>query len=374
MRRFFLLFLLFFLSLPTLAQGEDYPMPDLPAEPVFSDAWATYYTHSYQWAWLDNETLVFTPYDRWYSLPEDSPYETYSYNLSDSSLISLDEPLFRANWNSEWRETFKAQPELEIYRSPYEIRFQQGDETEYVSAVTVLYQSSYYISCGPECSGTMIMIGSYQEDPTIETPRHAYYEPLDFTSGFDIKVHWSPNPATFVVESETGYGGGNLLIYQSYGNESVIRHPLTYTPNDQFLAFSPSARRVAIATGVAFDENYTTNEQWWQKLIIWDAPPEDPECECTYHEGSAQVIYSPSNQEDYRRRNFAGVGFVDEDTILYIGNEGLFKHTISTGESILLDPAFNTHWINLAIFSPDNRHVAVTTAQGLYVLPTGYEG
>ena len=365
MRRYFLLFLLFLLTVPSLAQGNDFQMPELPAEPVFSSAWAVYNAQTYQFAWLDNETLVFTPYDYWYNLPEDSPYETYSYNLPDNTVVALDEPQFRADWNSAWRETFKALPNVDIYRSPYF----WGDEN--VSIVSVLYQSSYYISCGPECSGTMIMIGSYEENPARETPYHAYYAPLAFTSGAYIKPHWSPNHNAVVVEAETGYGGGNLLIYRNPDNEVFIPFPLSDTPNDQFFAFSPSGRRLVIASGARFDENNPADEEWWQKLIIWDAPPEDPECQCTYHEGSAQVIYSPTNQEDYRRRNFAGVGFVDEDTILYIGNEGLFRHTISTGESVLLDPAFNTHWINLAIFSPDNRHVAVTTGQGLYVLPTG---
>jgi hypothetical protein len=135
------------------------------------------------------------------------------------------------------------------------------------------------------------------------------------------------------------------------------------------LGLSPDGRRVTIATLGYFSETESELENR-QKLIIWDAPHHDDACACTY-DAVSHVIYS---ETDNYGKNFVGVAFVDEDTILYIGNEGLFRHTISTGESVLLDPAFNTHWINLAIFSPDNRHVAVTTAQGLYVLPTGFEG
>jgi hypothetical protein len=71
------------------------------------------------------------------------------------------------------------------------------------------------------------------------------------------------------------------------------------------------------------------------------------------------------------QQNFAGISFLDEDTLLYISTEGLIRYSMSTGESSLINPLFNSYWMEAAVFSPDNRHVAVTTEQGLYLLPTG---
>jgi hypothetical protein len=356
MRRYFSLFLLFLLSIPSLAQ-EDFPMPDLPDEPIFisDDIRELMWIEAYQFAWLDNQNLTFTFAPMSVPYQVSNPYTAYSYNLRTELLAELDASPFILDWNAEIQEYFQAGDYL-IHRSPY------PNEN---SSVPILYNSRL-----PEF-GALFLYGLYWSD-SEDYGSDQYPLRISPYRGFGFNLHWSSHNSAALIELGNEYSPTVSLAYinLSTGDIRILPFALTEFISDRAFGISPDGQRVILATDEFYTDNMNYSPELWQKLIIWDAPSHDDACACTYDPVS-HVIYSEIDNEG---KNFAGVGFVDENTILYIGNEGLFRHTISTGESVLLDPAFNTHWINLAIFSPDNRHVAVTTEQGLYVLPTGFEG
>jgi hypothetical protein len=353
MRHYFLLLLLCLLSLPTLAQ-EDYPIANLPATPIFADS-RIVSAYPYQFGWLDNETLVFTPFRKDFSSHDESGlYESYSYSLMNNALVAEEASPFFANWNTEARNSVQAGLNP-IHRSPY------TPDNDY----KVVYESPYFVVQGGIWPMNIIMEGEYFYYP--DTGSRYGYTSLEPALDGLVSVLWSQDNSAFILELAVP-SSVTFRYYKEQGYPITINHHLI-DYGDSFLAFSGDGNRLALATHDRFSAT-ETEQAYQQKLIIWNAPRHDDACTCTYDPVS-HVIYSEADNEG---KNFVGAGFVDEDTIIYIGNEGMYRHSISTGESTLIDAAFNTHWINLAIFSPDNRHVAVTTEQGLYVLPTGFEG
>lgn len=361
MRRFFLLFLLCLLSVPTLANEDNIPMPDLPDEPILVPSiWDLSWPEAYQIVWLDNQTVVIN-FDATGN-SADRGNRTYSYDVSSANLLELEESLFVADWDEEQVAFFQSGNHA-VHRSP----FPNED-----GIISMIYESDLHIECGTECIGTLILYGYYQvHDENTIVYREGTYRAMPVPAQTGINVHWSRDNKVLLMEMGNNYSPDISLHHLDLQTGETSRLPfyLLDWNKDHVFGLSPDGQRVLLATEV-YTENRDYAPERWQKLLIWDAPRHDDACACTYDPVS-HVVYSETNNEGH---NFAGAGFVDEDTILYIGNEGMYRHTISTGESVLLDAAFNTHWINLAIFSPDNRHVAVATEQGLYVLPTGYEG
>lgn len=358
MRRLFLFLLLCLLSLPTSAQ-EDYLTPTLPDEPIFisNGTEIVHWAEAYHFAWIDNENLVFTFANMSVALSEAGSFRAYSYSLEMDTVTELDNSPFVITGNAEIRDFFRP-ANYAIHRSPF------PNEN---GTIPILFEST--LACDWHCFGVLVLYGYYRLDGGEQG---SIQYPLTRPTNGGFNVHWSRNNNAVLMELGNNYTPDVSLSYVDLSTGEVIILPFYLINWDYDHAFGISADggRIALATDQFYTENTDFSSELWQKLIIWDAPHHDDACACTYDPVS-HVIYS---ETDNHGKNFVGVGFVDEDAILYIGNEGMFKHSISTGESTLIDAAFNTHWVNLAVFSPDNRHVAVTTEQGLYVLPTGFEG
>jgi hypothetical protein len=362
MRRLFLL-LLCLLSLPTVAQ-EDYAMPELPDEPIFADERLISIRHNFI-QWVDNDTLVFAPYQNEHYRDEELDLG-YQYQLSTGSLNRLDFAPFFAEWSAEKREFFQT-GNYRVHRPVF------SDER---GRIPVIYQSSVKMVCGGECLGTVIMTGSY-EDANSTSYNEDFYTPLPMPAQTDLEVYWSRNLQAAVFEMSSNYAGPRSLFYLELDIES--RHRLAYRIETDFefysgrvLGLSPDGRHVILES----DERQVAPEgsvyDWVTVpfLIIWTAPYHDEHCQCTYDAEIRRIdgeIADIPNQQ----KNFAGISFLDEDTLLYTSTEGLMRYSMSTGERSLVNPLFNSYWMETAVFSPDNRHIAVVTAQGLYVLPTG---
>lgn len=363
MRRFFLLFVLVLLTVPSLAQ-EDFAMPDLPDEPIFADERLNWIEHD-EISWIDNSKLVFIPYQQEHYSEEELTMG-YLYSLDDRSLITLEYAPFFANWSEEKREFFQA-GNYTVHRPVFSDEF---------GRIPVIYQSTAYMVCGGECVGTIIMSGSY-DDETSTSYNDDFYAPLPMPAQTSLDIYWSRNLNAAVIEMGSNYAGPRSLFYVEFNLQTRHRDAYRIETDFEFyggrvLGLSPDGRQVLFESDERVAAADGTGIVTRPFLYIWTAPYHEEHCQCTYDAQSRQIEGEMADRPN-QGRNFAGISFLDADTLLYISTEGLFRYSMSTGESILLNPEFNSYWIESAAFSPDNRNIAVTTAQGLYVLPTGID-
>jgi hypothetical protein len=196
MRCFIILLMLCLLSLPTSAQ-EGFPVPSLPDEPIFvsTDREVVQWAELYQFAWLDNQNLVFTFSNITLSSIGTDPNLGYSYNVQTDNLTLLENSPFVSNWDEDKRAFFQAGNYI-VHHSPYPN--QNG-------IIPIVYESTLYTECGSECIGTLIMYGNYQEDGASY---HGYYDPLSIHAQTGINIHWSRNNNAILMEM-----GGNFSAY-----------------------------------------------------------------------------------------------------------------------------------------------------------------
>jgi hypothetical protein len=184
MRRFFLLFMLFLFCIPSLANEDNIPMPDLPAEPIFSGF--VYPPRAHQFAWLNNETLVFRPHV-WANVP--NIFEAYQYTVGNSSLISLETSPFFVDWTAEQREYFHA-GDYPIFRSPY------ATENDY----DVIYESNLLVDIGGNWEDNLLMRGNhYFSDDTGSSDYYGSIGPSYLGLG---TVLWSQDSSSYMMEIE----------------------------------------------------------------------------------------------------------------------------------------------------------------------------
>ena len=335
-------------------------MPDDLPEPVFAtEGNIIFYADPHQFAWLDNETLVFTPFNErtedWEELAQG-----YQYDLSTNTLIELESSPFEADMDEETRDWFQVRPEATVHQSPYAIDAGGGGTIRHV-----MYISRFLGQCFNECSALIVMGGRYFVDAE-QNPDFVMssFIPVHFQYDTDI-LFWSRDNQSTVIQTGVVYGQGYRLSHiNEEGNDVHIRYGLHDNINDRILAMSDDGNYLAFSSH-SNDDSLAIG----QSLYIWQAPYHDDACSCTY---DAQIVdmIAPINQNAPNEILFAGVGFVNENTILYIGESGLMRHNLLTGISTSLDRELNVGWIRTAVFSPDLEHVAITTEEGLYILET----
>lgn len=352
MYRILSIVLLFLITGLTLAQDDPVIMPDDLPEPVFSDNFSIFYAGIQEIAWLDNETLVFTT-------PEQASEIGYHYSLTDDRLTQLESNPFRLTMTDEELVYYQASATDPVYHSPYADEF----DTHHL-----MYTSIIQVDCGGVC--TIVMQGRYHAPMNNELDNVSNnYVPADFLSFAGFDVVWGQDDNSAVIEVGSPYGGSTTFNYINFDGgliEGIVDFRIIDNVDDRILGISADGKHVAFASywNPSGTENVVYNSQ---RLIIWTAPYYDELCSCTY-DAQIHVIESALRQENIGSY-FAGVGFVNENTILYIGELGLMRHNLLTGISVPIDRELNVGWIRTAVFSPDFQHVAITTEQGLFILP-----
>lgn len=343
--RYCLILTLFFSLAFTISAQDDVLMPDDLPHPILSDEIIEniYFADVTQFAWFDSETLLF-----------EIGEQGYTYSLSNDTLTELDISPFRAEMNQEFLTWYQVLEGTEIIQSPYP---EAGDDW-----YTILYASNLTYNCGATCDGRIYMSGMYRNSGDNQPDSDYVYHPLPFGGMPSNRILWSRDSSSAIVTLESAYVVHGSMYHLNLQTNETTQIPVELSDiSDSLLAISDDGNRVAFRSSMSFD-NYPSG----QKIIIWETPYHDDLCACTY-DGQTHII-SPFPLVENRGNSFAGVGFVDEDTILYIGEMGLMRHNLLTGVSSIIDPELNVGWIHTAVFSPDNQHVAITTQQGLYIL------
>mgnify|MGYP000465540359 CR=1 FL=1 len=362
--RYLLFLTLFFTLVFGISAQDDILMPDDLPDPVYTEdiSQIFYYADPHQFAWIDNETLVFAPYRELYAYEESQLDIAYHYSLSTGTLTQLDSSPFHATMSEETRNWFQvSEYATTVYQSPY-ILEGGGTYTHHI-----MYISRFSGRCGIECSNAIMMRGRYAINSDGELDESlSSFMPIETNYTGNITLFWTRNGLEpyALLQMSIPYGQGEYVYISHPRND--IRTPiyLHNLPEDRILAVSDDGTRAA------YSSHHTEPgaSESGQKLYIWHAPYHDEHCACTY-DGRLYFINPVNPESQTRRYSFAGASFVDEDTILYIGDMGLMRHNLLTGISTIIDPELNVSWIRTAVFSPDNQHVAITTEQGLYVLP-----
>lgn len=257
---------------------------------------------------------------------------------------------------ADYREWYQVGLDDIIYRQPY-------NDPQFDDALhRILYDSQLHNQ-----SQTLTMIGYFDEQTDDE---------LEFASNFYFPVHindwnfdtvfWGRNDTATIQIGYRGQGATTYYLDLRTRESTLIRGALADQLYDRIFAISDDGNYVAYSSSVFISD---TDLPVGQSLYIWQAPYHDDACSCTY---DAQIVdmIAPINQNAPNEILFAGVGFVNENTILYIGESGLMRHNLLTGISTPLDRELNVGWIRTAVFSPDLEHVAITTEEGLYILET----
>lgn len=366
MRRFFLFFLLFLLSVPSLANEDNIPMPSLPAEPIYVKQGPVIRQH---YVWLDNDTFRFTPYNNDGPTSSD-PYEAYEYHLSSATLERLDWSPFYFLPDEEfaslidfWEgDTSYNSYRRMVARSPYT---QSAEEF-----ALFVYSGTAYRECGIMCGYVMSYLGlaaPSEGNVYSESYIHPFTAPLLLVS----QPMWAAD-GSFLVYGEgaepesgccwTSYSFIDLEtneVSQYFGGDSAwipVNGPFN---NGIYALSSEFAPRVLYGDWL---------ENIHNRLILWTGSHlGSEECHCMLLPESK--IFSLEAEQ-----HFSGANFIegDKDHFLAVAPDGLRLYEIETGEFTVLNPELNSQWIDLAVFSPDNQHMAVLVDENMYVLPTGY--
>lgn len=360
MYRLFSILLIFMITGFALAQDEAVIMPDDLPEPIFTTERSTIYlADPHQFAWIDNETLVFTPFNkRTEGWEDDSTAMGYVYDLNSETLIELETSPFHTTMQEEYRDLFEVMPDTTVHQSPYVQDFEDGNTLHHI-----VYTSQFFGRWSLyDYFNSIMMRGRYFVDNSDEINRQSSsFMPIRHDFGADI-LFWSPNNQSFVIQKSVTYGAGYSISHINEEGEDVhVRYGLSDDLNDRILVISEDGNHLAFSSH-SNDDPLAVG----QSLYIWQAPYHDELCACTY---DAQIIDMIAPIDGTQEISFAGVGFVNENTILYIGELGLMRHNLLTGISVPIDRELNVGWIRTAVFSPDFQHVAITTEQGLFILP-----
>lgn len=315
-----------------------FPLPDQPIATVFDALWGID-----QLVWLDNETLLFEI--RSIDDNHREHFDGYQYDLAAETLTALAESPFYFAPTEERLQYFQMLPPNALgggsFRSPF-------------APTTIIYGSSLRVACGLECGGGLIMLG---QDTTDYSP--GTYFPLRFTAETGIEsVLWGRANQAAVLCIALNYGGGFWLAYQLLADASLSQGIAPIGSTDQVYALSDDDRRVL----------YT---QWspdtGDTLVLWEA--DLPTATHPYLSGE--------ERQSFPGDHYVGANFIadDPDHILTLDKAGIAKIDVNSGKRIVLNPAISADWVQLGVFSPDNRHLAVikqTNLDGnLYVIDTG---
>lgn len=345
MYRILSILLIFMITGFALAQDEVIIMPENLPNPILTGEEIALLDNN-NLVWLDNFRLVF-----------EADNESYQYDILSDDVIQLEQSPFYVSMNANFLAWYQVLEDTVVHQSPFE------DEGWH----HILYLSDYSYVCGLNCSEYISMAGWYLPG-TTENPDELYtYAPFDIPYSRDNSLYWSADNSTLLVVLSNEFGMSPLILHHDFETNETVNLPISYgdITRDRVLAISGDGERVAIRSHMLSNED--TDSTQFQKLYIWQAPYHDELCACTY-DAQIHVIESALRQENIGSY-FAGVGFVNENTILYIGELGLMRHNLLTGISVPIDRELNVGWIRTAVFSPDFQHVAITTEQGLFILP-----
>jgi hypothetical protein len=366
-RYFALLLLLCLFYLPVVAQ-DSYPMPTLPDTPIFVLE-ASKMRHHY--VWLDNETLRFTPFTYDSMTIGLDPYEAYDYHVTSNRLERLNWSPFYLVPDENLRTLLEFSDDTTSYgrfrdlipRSPYAPSAEDN--------ALFLYSAHNVRECGVMCGYVISYSGMavFSDVAFSASYVHPFTAPLLLVS----KPFWAAD-GEFVVyvegaEPEAGccwdtFSFINLEtneVLQGFGSNSSANYNFINTPvsNAVYALSSEFAPRVLYGDWM---------EGLHSELVLWTGSRlGSEECHC---------MLLPENKTFALEMNehFAGANFIegDERHILAVAPDGLRLYEVDTGEFIVINPELNSNLVDLAIFSPDNQHVAVIVDTNLYVLPTGF--
>lgn len=355
--RFIILSCLLLITVTVFRAQEIVIMPDDLPEPILVDE-RLLIADPHQLVWLNVSTGLLAFELRSPLNEADNVVTSYSYRIADNFLYQNEHSIFQLDLSPQLREQYQVTEDVIIFQSPYSITSDSADVSR-----QIIYTSDMLTNCGIECNPFMIMVGEFNFYRTEqgEFYDNTYY-PVDFRSHNEFIVHWGWRQTALVKTAPYFSNNGGLYLVD-INTANSIEISTSLHQDDRTLAISDDGRQVAYTSFTRSPQN----NDFQRSISIWTAPYHDEGCGCTY---DANLYYiTPEIINSERDIHFAGVGFVDENTILYIGELGLIRHNLQTGISTILDPELNVGWIRTAVFSQNSRHVAVTSEDGLYILP-----
>ena len=291
------------------------------------------------------------------------------YNVSTDKVTRIDPSPFYFEPTSErisfyqMDMTYLNSTVYNSFRSPF-----QTDD----SVHTVIYGGPKAAFCGLECGETnLVMMGkngglpdrSWNDtpfDPNAVTLLS--YRPLDILSTGQFSVYWGRGNKVAVIGTDAAYGIGKQLYFTTLGVSPSI--PIDFVQpgiGSYLLAISEDGTRVLYTTP-GTDPNKTILHLWQVVLPTKDTPYSTTVLPTKVFTGGTQGTF------------FAGANFIpnDADHFIALDNAGIVRVDVNSGAATVLNPNINAKSIRLAVFSPDNQHVAVLTKDyNVEVLATG---
>jgi hypothetical protein len=268
----------------------------------------------------------------------------FAYDVATGELSRLDESPLRLTFTEEEQAFYQA-IEPFAYRSPVTME----------AATRIIFASTLDISCGHECRGTLLMMGTHTTAEDVPSP--GFYSPLDITLQDDFHMLWSRDGSAAVLMMDLAYGGGLNLYHVT------LKQPYPILFIDSGWAYEHMLCDIsADGTRVLYKQYGNDNAT----LMLWSMKP------WTEAEPWVVALGSEAVVESW----VAGANFVPDDAnqIVYVDESGVHLYDLGHEIDTLVNPDINAEWVNYAVFSPDHRHVAVVTVDAeLYVLPTGLD-
>ncbi|HEX2905527.1 MAG TPA: hypothetical protein VHO69_01605 [Phototrophicaceae bacterium] len=261
--------------------------------------------------------------------------QAFEYHPETGQLLELEQSPFVFMPTEEDKAIFQSKGI--VFHSPFE--------------TDIIYESTLTIRCGYGCPGGLIM-GGQDERGSEEPVLNAIYKPLDLFGQVGIfGVWWSRDEKAAVVLTESPYDSGDGLFYvRLQDNYDVVPMGWADGFENSILAISEDASRILYTAGSG-------------SLVLWQV-------EFYSSEG---VSLTNTNKQRIAVGNVVGAAFTpNTDEILYIGGQGLTRYILETNYSEVINQEINSDGVVYAVFSPDNRYVAlISDENGLYVVPTG---
>jgi hypothetical protein len=196
------------------------------------------------------------------------------------------------------------------------------------------------------------------------------YHTLNLKASYGLGVLWARNSDAAVVEVSYVIGSGSRIYYANLVNQSYGEYAPEIYIGDTDPSFGLHVYALSEdGTRVIYGE-FQPESPSREALRVWQVVPVSGDAIWSAQVQPSISVQPQSSAEDA----FAGANFIpgDDQHILALHADGILRIDLNTGEREVLNPGITAGDIILAVFSPDNRHVAVVMRDNqVMVMPTG---